>query len=230
MRAFAVLSSNCAGRQGLLAEKGISLYIRYDGTDFLFDTGAGSLFADNSEFMNISLHKIAFAVISHKHYDHCGGLTFLSRIFSMVSGCCDVFHPTDFEFPEIPALRSVPVHENSEINQGVRAVITESATPEGNIKEVSIVVEEILFTGCSHAGILKILDEAVKSGPVKTIAGGLHNFDESDPEMKKTADAVADLGIKKIIMLHCSSMRSIRFFEDAGIEVKLGSVGNSFNF
>lgn len=230
MRAFAVLSSNCAGRQALLAENGLSLYIRHDDTDFLFDAGAGPLFADNAEFMNIPLHKIGFAVISHKHEDHCGGLPFLSQTFSMISGCCDVFCPAGFEFPQLPALRHRPISEGSEISSGIRSVVTESVISEEIVKEVSILAGETLFTGCSHAGISKILNEAVKSGPVKTIAGGFHNFNESDPEMKITARKVADLGVKKVIMLHCSSVRSIRYFEDCGIEVKPGCVGNSFNF
>ncbi|HPS30765.1 MAG TPA: MBL fold metallo-hydrolase [bacterium] len=230
MRAFAVLSSNCAGRQALLAENGLSLYIRYDDVDFLFDTGAGSLFADNAEFMSLPLHKIEFAAISHKHEDHCGGLPFLSQIFSMISGQCDVFCPVDFEFPPVPALRQRPISENCEIISGIRAVVTESVISEEIVKEVSILAGETLFTGCSHAGISKILSEAVKSGPVKTIAGGLHNFNESDSEMKKNAQSIADLGIKKLIVLHCSSVKSIRYFEDCGIEVKTGCVGNSFNF
>lgn len=230
MRAFAVLSSNCAGRSGLLAENGLSLYIRFDETDIIFDAGAGPLFSDNAEFMNLPLHKAEFAVISHAHPDHCGGIPVLSGIFSMISGCCDIYHPEGLELTGLPALRSKPVIKETGLKKDVRLVLTSSETDKGHLQELSLVAGNTLFTGCGHAGLIDIINRAERYSVIDTVAGGFHNFNMSVIEMKHTAKAVAEAGIKRMILLHCSSMRSVRYFEDEGIDVRIGLVGNSFEF
>lgn len=229
MRAFTVLSSNCAGRSGLLAENGLSLYIRFDDTDLVFDTGAGPLFSDNAEFMNLPLHKADLAVISHAHPDHCGGIPVLSGIYSMTSLCCDVYHPVNIELAGLPALRSIPVMKDLEIKKDIIAVTTISDTDKGPLQELSLVAGNTIFTGCGHAGLMKIVKTAKEYSMIDTVAGGFHNFNMSVNEMKQNAQAAAEAGIKRVILLHCSSMRSVRYFEDEGIDVRIGLVGNSFD-
>lgn len=60
-------------------EHGLSLWIELkSGLKVLFDTGQGSLFAENAARLGLDLAAIDIAVISHGHYDHGGGLnTFL---------------------------------------------------------------------------------------------------------------------------------------------------------
>lgn len=75
-----VLSENTPGRSDLRAEHGLSLYIETSKHTILFDTGQSALFAENAEKLGIDLNRVDFAVISHGHYDHGGGLhTFLQR-------------------------------------------------------------------------------------------------------------------------------------------------------
>lgn len=75
-----VLSENTVGRAGLRAEHGLSLYIETAKRKFLFDTGQGTLFAENADKLGIDLAQADCAVVSHGHYDHGGGLhTFLLR-------------------------------------------------------------------------------------------------------------------------------------------------------
>ncbi len=60
-------------------EHGLSYYIETAGHKILFDTGASDTFISNAEKMNVNLDKIDYAIISHGHYDHGGGLNaFLS--------------------------------------------------------------------------------------------------------------------------------------------------------
>lgn len=73
MKIYALLE-NISHDESLACEHGLSLYIEADGKKILFDTGASDLFAINAEKMGIDLKAVDFAVISHGHYDHGGGL------------------------------------------------------------------------------------------------------------------------------------------------------------
>ena len=65
---------------GLPAEHGLSLFVEAAGRRFLFDTGASGLFARNADALGIDLDGAEFAVLSHGHNDHGGGLgTFFER-------------------------------------------------------------------------------------------------------------------------------------------------------
>lgn len=64
---------------GLPSEHGLSLFVETARCRFLFDMGQTDLFARNAQALGIDLNAAGFAVLSHGHYDHGGGLeTFLA--------------------------------------------------------------------------------------------------------------------------------------------------------
>ena len=64
----------------LTAEHGLSLFAEAAGHTFLFDAGQSGAFADNAGRLGVDLRDAEFAVLSHGHYDHGGGMTrFLER-------------------------------------------------------------------------------------------------------------------------------------------------------
>lgn len=69
-----VLAENTTCRDDLQCEHGLSLYIETESLRILFDAGQTDAFACNAEKMGIDLQKTDFAVLSHGHYDHSGGL------------------------------------------------------------------------------------------------------------------------------------------------------------
>lgn len=71
-----ILTDDRVRRRGLLAEHGMSLWIEKDDKSILFDAGQTSVFAHNAKFMGINLETADYIVISHGHYDHCGGLQY----------------------------------------------------------------------------------------------------------------------------------------------------------
>jgi 7,8-dihydropterin-6-yl-methyl-4-(beta-D-ribofuranosyl)aminobenzene 5'-phosphate synthase len=55
-------------------EHGLSMFIETDNCNVLFDTGKTGDFIDNAEKLNIDLKDIDVLILSHAHYDHCGGI------------------------------------------------------------------------------------------------------------------------------------------------------------
>lgn len=69
-----ILTDNRATKRGILAEHGLSLFIEHDEMNILFDTGQSDVYRVNAECMGIDLSDADCVVLSHGHYDHCGGL------------------------------------------------------------------------------------------------------------------------------------------------------------
>ncbi len=89
-----IFIDNTAGRHGLLAEHGLSLWIDQDGRRTLFDTGCSGLFAENARRLGIDPASADAVVLSHGHYDHTGGLPVLfqeTRTFPVYA------HPAVFD-------------------------------------------------------------------------------------------------------------------------------------
>ncbi len=72
-----ILADNTVRKRGMIAEHGLSLWIEKDEKKILFDTGQSSVFYHNSKIIGINLEETDSIVISHGHYDHCGGLQYL---------------------------------------------------------------------------------------------------------------------------------------------------------
>lgn len=61
----------------LKARQGLSLLVQDESTSILFDTGPDDSFIQNASTMRIDLSDISAVVLSHGHYDHCGGVPWL---------------------------------------------------------------------------------------------------------------------------------------------------------
>jgi 7,8-dihydropterin-6-yl-methyl-4-(beta-D-ribofuranosyl)aminobenzene 5'-phosphate synthase len=68
-------------RPGLEPDWGFAALVEYGGRRILFDTGNdGDIFARNVRALKVDLKHLDFAVISHRHGDHTGGLAYLLRV------------------------------------------------------------------------------------------------------------------------------------------------------
>ena len=56
------------------SEHGLSLWIETNTKKILFDSGATTLFEKNAEVLGVDLSTADFAVLSHGHWDHGGGM------------------------------------------------------------------------------------------------------------------------------------------------------------
>ena len=68
------LVENTSTQPELISEHALSLYIECNGYKILFDMGASDAFVRNAKVLGIDLNAVDFAVLSHGHYDHGGGL------------------------------------------------------------------------------------------------------------------------------------------------------------
>ena len=68
-------------RPGLEPDWGFSALVEYGGRRILFDAGNdGEIFARNVRALKVDLRHLDFAVISHRHGDHTGGLGYLLQM------------------------------------------------------------------------------------------------------------------------------------------------------
>lgn len=65
------LKENCSF---LKNEHGLSLYIKYNDKNILFDSGPSDVLIKNSSKMGLNLEEIDYLILSHGHFDHGGGI------------------------------------------------------------------------------------------------------------------------------------------------------------
>lgn len=68
------LIENTSKSKKFEVEHGLSLYIESDNKKILFDMGQTDMFMRNATKLGINIVDVDFAVLSHGHYDHGGGL------------------------------------------------------------------------------------------------------------------------------------------------------------
>jgi 7,8-dihydropterin-6-yl-methyl-4-(beta-D-ribofuranosyl)aminobenzene 5'-phosphate synthase len=69
-----MLVENEARGRGLIGEHGLSYHLKIGDSRILFDCGQGMALPHNAQKLGINLNKISHIILSHGHYDHCGGL------------------------------------------------------------------------------------------------------------------------------------------------------------
>lgn len=58
----------------VLTEHGLAFWLQGPGLTALFDCGSGQTLEHNARKLGVSLHRCEQIILSHGHYDHCGGL------------------------------------------------------------------------------------------------------------------------------------------------------------
>lgn len=66
---------------GMQQDWGYAALLEYDGRHILFDTGNNpDILAQNIKAKGVDLSKLDFVVMSHRHSDHMGGLTYVLKV------------------------------------------------------------------------------------------------------------------------------------------------------
>ncbi|MCD6453440.1 MAG: MBL fold metallo-hydrolase [Dehalococcoidales bacterium] len=166
-----IIYDNESTRDDLIADWGFSCLIEGDDNPtILFDTGAdGSILAHNMKALHIVPGDIKIIVISHPHFDHAGGLSYILGL----NQDAEIYLPASFK-QAIPGRTVTIVTKPIQISQDV------FSTGELNGIEQSLALSTpqgiLVVAGCSHPGVGNIIDAASRWGKVYGILGGFHGF------------------------------------------------------
>jgi 7,8-dihydropterin-6-yl-methyl-4-(beta-D-ribofuranosyl)aminobenzene 5'-phosphate synthase len=112
---------------------------------------------------------------------------------------------------------------------------------EDNVPEDAALVFDtskglVVLTGCGHAGIVNIAEDArriVGAKPVFAVIGGLHLFAKSDKVIDWTGAQLRRLGVRYLLAGHCTGIEAtFRLRKDLGLTRRtapVSSVGSSFS-
>ena len=193
------LMENTAVSSAFACEHGLSLYLETGGRKILFDAGQSGAFADNAGKLGVDLGAVELCILSHGHYDHGGGLArFLEKnshakiyvnrhafephynaagkyigldlqLQKNTRLCCTAGGETLGENLRLLTLNTPPTDTS-----GLTVMENGQLQPEDFRHEQYLLADEdgkrILISGCSHKGILNIL-EAFRPD---ILVGGFH--------------------------------------------------------
>ena len=205
------LMENTSCREDLTCEHGLSLYIETENHKILFDAGQSAAFAENAEKLGVDLETVDFAVLSHGHYDHGGGLGRFLQInqTAPVYVSSHAFEPhysqngyigLDLSLESSGRIQlvsqSTQLAEGISLHQiacepmdtaGLEMEENGVRRPDDFRHEQYLMIEEqgkrILISGCSHKGILNIM-EAFQPD---ILIGGFHFMNITDTAWLKAA-------------------------------------------
>ena len=226
------LMENTACRDDLCAEHGLSLYLETENHKILFDAGQSASFADNAAKLDVDLKAVDFAVLSHGHYDHSGGLgRFLeinetapvyvsSHAFEPHYNAAGKYLGVDPSLQSTPRIRfaaeetalaeGITLHRLDAMPSDTAGLLMEEngeRKPDDFRHEQYLLIEEkgkkILISGCSHKGILQIVDAFRPD----ILIGGFHFMKIGDGSVLKAA-AEKLLGYETVYYTgHCTGQK-----------------------
>ncbi len=188
----------------------------------LFDTGENAKrLIDNMKQLGIEMDVIEAIVISHDHWDHTGGLwEILKRRRLKVYGCPNFSEEFKWrvkelnsEFIEVDKLTQVSpaIYISGEISgHYAGAGIAEQAVIIKSERGISV------LTGCSHPGIVKILEKIKSEFPgerLYLVAGGFHLIDRDARLIKIMVEEFKKMGVSKVGPTHCTGRKAEDIFK-----------------
>jgi 7,8-dihydropterin-6-yl-methyl-4-(beta-D-ribofuranosyl)aminobenzene 5'-phosphate synthase len=244
--AYEIILKECGGNLTILydnnpydpdleTEWGFSCLIELEDATILFDTGGdGRILSDNMEKLGVDPDEIDYVVLSHVHQDHIGGLyTFLEANSNVT-----VFVPDSFPYHVKSSIR---VHGADVVEVRNATHVCEGVATTGvlgtEIEEQSLMVSTseglLIVTGCSHPGIVGIVEKAVEltGEEVRLVIGGFHLGGHSEAAITGIISDLKDLGVVKIAPCHCTGDTARGLFEEAfGEDYVESGVGLTLDF
>ncbi len=210
VRIVVLVDNHADPERRCLSTWGLSLYIETDNARILFDTGPDpELLLHNARAMGIDLAKLKAVVISHEHGDHIGGLEAIAELNRSIP----IYIPSDMSFFSKHWIKSlgfkhvIEVNDTTIIAPGIAIVGQLYGPPYEQALAIALADRGlIIVVGCSHPGIVRIVEKAVHDIGEKPYAviGGLHLAGAPRSEVLNIMENLKRLGVQVVIPLHCS--------------------------
>lgn len=232
-----VLDDNRDENKKLSQRNSFSLYIEYKDKKILFDTGSDNTFIKNANDLNIDLNNLDCVIISHGHYDHGDGLTCLNnkkvyvgkKIFTKryskrrngISSALSYGKEIKKNHKIITVKNKKKIFDDCIIfKTNTRPLEFENNNYPTYLKngkddivkdEISLAIQTpnglIVISGCSHAGICNIVQNAkriCKTQKVLAVIGGFHLTNKTD-RAEQVVLQLKKLGVENCYTGHCIS-------------------------
>src|SRR4030042_4026351 len=202
---ISVLTENHAG-SFTMAEHGLSYLIEYDGKTILFDTGQSDMYLKNAQIMNINMKNLDMIILSHGHFDHGDGLSYLPGSNLLCHPGCFVrrYRKTDKKYiglkntrDELSSMYNMitsagpykisdkiyflgEIPRLTDFESQSTSFVFEDGTPDFVMDDsaLALLLPEGVFvvTGCGHAGIVNTLEYTRKITGISELFGIMGGF------------------------------------------------------
>ncbi|HIF9275945.1 TPA: MBL fold metallo-hydrolase [Photobacterium damselae] len=262
---------------GLSVERGLSYHIATMGKQILFDCGSSQVFCDNAKLLNVNIKDVDAAVISHRHHDHCNGVSYFLNYNSKAMVYIKKCEEKKYFFKTFGFKRNIGVNQKlftqshgrfefvsefTEIcnNVFIATVLSKKfSQPKGNKylfskkthcyerdlfeHELLMIIKEndgiVIFTGCSHAGVINMVETAIELFPntrIKAVVGGFHlvglplfnRLGDSKKNIEAIGQYLLRYPIDKFYTGHCTGVKAYRVLKNIlGERIEYLSTGSS---
>ena len=191
---------------GFLSAWGLSIYVELGDLGILFDAGPDPyVLMHNAERLGVELSKIDFAVLSHHHADHYGGLPYVAELRP---GLVVYVPPGPVARLRSMGLEPVVIDRPTEI--APRAAVAGPLQAGFGLWEQGLLLDldspgPVLLVGCSHPGVSSLVElgQRIAGRRLFAVLGGFHF--PSEHELRRVAELV-----DRVFPMHCSGEEAKR--------------------
>ncbi|MFQ3307334.1 MAG: 7,8-dihydropterin-6-yl-methyl-4-(beta-D-ribofuranosyl)aminobenzene 5'-phosphate synthase [Candidatus Midichloriaceae bacterium] len=202
---------------GFQADWGFGCIIDHPKAKIIFDTGAHhTILEKNLKIANIDPSDIDIIVLSHKHWDHKGGASWIAKQNRNVK----IYMPKSWSnrLEKKLSLYTSQVHsvlQNLYLSDEFHVVVSKNIW----IRELALVIDtsggSLVFTGCSHTGIHNIIRNVQneKQRKIEMLFGGFHLLKSSVSKINMTINELKKLNVCRVAPCHCTGKQATEILQ-----------------